>query len=85
MTTMNIQLPEVLNRHARTRAAELGHESVEAYVEQLVRDDSEPETITPEVEALLLEGLASPSRIVTSADWARKKDDLEKSHSSTST
>ncbi len=77
MVTLNISIPDELKEKAEEIAARGGHSTVEEYVRTLIQDDIERE-IDPELEAQLLEGLDSPARELTDADWERMKDDLRR-------
>ncbi len=79
MTSINLQLPDDVKARLERRAAEQGYAGIEAYIEFLVREDAEcPQFGAPaevsfdshaEFEQKMLEGLASPSREMSDADW----------------
>ncbi len=85
MVRLSIELPEDLKEKAEERAAESGYGSVEDYLTALIRADANgagadftaPASLTfrnqDQLEAMLLEGLASPASEMTSADWAHLK------------
>ena len=85
MARLSIELPEDLKAKAEERAAESGYGSVEDYLAALIRADANgagadytaPASLTfqtqDQLEAMLLEGLASPASEMTAADWADLK------------
>jgi hypothetical protein len=93
MPPLSLNLPSELKAKAEARAAEAGHDSVERYIESLIRADVES-VIDPgappdlscgaasQVEALVAEGLASgPARQLSDADWSEKRRRLVDRHS----
>jgi plasmid stability protein len=92
MTRLSIELPDDLGERARSRAAEAGHPSVEAYLRSLLVDDIElGEAVPPPrqhvadlagLTELVRAGLDSgPAFELTDADWARKRQELVGRHS----
>jgi plasmid stability protein len=79
MTTLSIHLPDELKAALAKRAAESGHASVEAYVEELLRDEAtqidhgapagQHVSSRQDLEALIRDGANSPAREMTPADW----------------
>ena len=60
MARLSIQLPDDLRAKAEARASEAGHESVEQYVEAVVRADLDaPDGDDVDIEAALLDRLDS--------------------------
>jgi hypothetical protein len=84
MVSINLHVPDDVNAKLERRATEHGHASVETYIDALVREDAEwhdgggPPNVSfqsrAEFEAKLTEGLNSPAREMTDADWERMKD-----------
>ena len=91
MARISIQLPEDLRSKAQARASEVGHASVEDYVEALLRADLHAEgveygapphltmTSETELEALLLERLEStePGIEATPEFWSRLNEEAK--------
>jgi hypothetical protein len=85
MARLSIELPDDVKAKAEIRAAESGHQTVEAYLASLIRADADgagedfgaPASLTfksqKQLETMLLEGLASPASDMTGADWADLK------------
>ena len=79
MTRLSIDIPDELRAKLEARAAETGDETIERYVERLIRDDAEgidhgaPEHLRAKsrqhLEELLAEGLESPARQMTADDF----------------
>lgn len=79
MTTLSIHLPDELRATLAKRAAESGHASVEAYVEELLRDEAtqidrgaptaQHVSGRQDLESLLRDGANSPAREMGLADW----------------
>ena len=68
-------------RKAKNNASLGGFPSVSDYVERLIeRDESDerPPTFSTreEFEALILEGLDSPSKVMTKTDWKNLRDEI---------
>ena len=78
-TVLNIQVADDLKEALASRASESGYPSVEAYVEELVRAEvrrveyGAPGRLQPgsrqELEAMIREGVDSPVREMSPADW----------------
>jgi hypothetical protein len=68
MSVLSVNLSDELQAVARTRAAERGYASVDAYVASLIEADG-AWPVSGELEAEILAGLASPAREVASGDW----------------
>ena len=91
MTIINLNLPDDLKEQVERRAAEAGYDSIAAYIEELLRADAHdvnygaPPHLTvrsaEDLEAKLLEGLNSPTREMTDADWEDKRRQLIERHS----
>jgi len=79
MATVNIVLPDDLKAKAEAHAAQAGHRSLNAYLEELIREDVERE-IDPALEAELLKGLAGPAAEMTSNDWNEARKQFRKRH-----
>ena len=84
MATMNISLPDPMRKFVETRTKQDGYGTISEYFRYLVRvDQKENEKQQQKLEALLLEGINSPSKPLTKADFdnIRKivKDRLQKS------
>jgi hypothetical protein len=85
MTRLSIEIPDDLKALLDARAAEAGC-TLEGYVESLVRTEAQTiEYCAPphlkcesrqKLEALALEGLATPTRGLTVVDWDRMRGDL---------
>lgn len=85
MARLSIELPEDLRAKAEVRAAESGHKTVEDYLAALVKADAngagEDYGAPPglvfhtqkQLEAMLLEGIASPASEMTAVDWQELK------------
>jgi antitoxin ParD1/3/4 len=68
MQSMNISLPDPLKQFVDGQIAQGRYSSVSEYVRELIRAD-EKRKAEEHLEAKLLEGLNSPEREQTSADW----------------
>ncbi|MDC7683026.1 type II toxin-antitoxin system ParD family antitoxin [Asticcacaulis sp. BYS171W] len=66
---MNISLPEPLKQFVDGQIAEGRYSSVSEYVRELIRAD-EKRKAEARLEALLMEGLASPESEFQASDWA---------------
>lgn len=75
MATMNISLPDGLREYVEERVAEGGYSTASEYVQDLIREDQKRKGLE-KLEALLLEGLDSPSREMTPKDWAEIRREL---------
>lgn len=69
MQSMNISLPEPLKQFVDGQIAEGRYSSVSEYVRELIRAD-EKRKAEARLEALLMEGLASPESEFKASDWA---------------
>ncbi len=69
MDSMQISIPENLKQFVDGQVADGHYASVSEYVRQLIQADQERASES-ELEALLMEGLASGETPMTSADWA---------------
>lgn len=69
MDNMEISIPENLKRFVDDQVAGGRYGSVSEYVRQLIQADQE-RAAESELEALLIEGLASDETPMTAADWA---------------
>ena len=92
MTRLSIELPDELGERARSRAAEAGHASVEAYLQSLLVDDIElSDAAAPtaqrygdlaQLKGMIRAGMDSgPAVELTDSDWARKRQELVRRHS----
>jgi hypothetical protein len=80
MATLNLKLSDDLKARAEARAAESGFATVEQYVEQLLRSDTDPpELIDEDLEKLLLERMNGPWVEMDAADWAQIRAKFEAS------
>ena len=80
MSAIPVQLPDELRAKAEARAAATGRVDVADYIRAWVEGDTAgevfaaPPHLSPETqreaEVLIREGLASPAREMTAADWA---------------
>lgn len=87
MSPVPVQLPDNLRAKAEARAAAAGRGDVAEYIRALVEEDvageafEGPPHLTPrthaEADAMIREGLASPVREMTAADWAEIRRRLE--------
>jgi hypothetical protein len=87
MSAIPVNLPDELRAKAEARAAAAGRADVADYIRALVEEDvagevfEGPPHLSPrtheEVEALIREGLASPVREMTAADWDEIRRQLE--------
>lgn len=77
MTRLSFEVTDELGRAIASRAREAGYASVEAYLQSIVEADVHAE-VAPELEDLLLQGLQSPAREVTDADWQQRESQLRK-------
>ena len=69
MQSMNISLPDPLKEFVDHQVAEGRYSSASEYVRELIRAD-EKRKAEERLEALLLEGLASPEAELRPEDWA---------------
>ena len=78
MQSMNISLPEPLKEFVDGQIAKGRYSSASEYVRELIRADEKLKA-EEQLEALLLEGLASEETTLTPADWkAIRKEALAK-------
>lgn len=81
MTTLEIQLPESVGRYLELQVAEGRYASLSECVSALVREAQERESRKRQawcnLEPLVLEGLDSPAREMSSADWLRLHERIE--------
>ncbi len=87
MSAIPINLPDDLRAKAEARAAAAGRADVAEYIRALVEEDvageafEGPRHLSPrspaEADALLREGLASPTRPMTVADWSDIRQQVE--------
>lgn len=68
MATMNISLPDSLREYVEAQVCAGGYSTASEYFRELVRDDHKRKA-RERLEELLLEGLDSPAREMTPADW----------------
>ncbi len=91
MFRLVIDVPESLKDKAASRAAEAGYASVEAYLQDVVRDGIECDSLDApseqtirsgvDVEAMIQKGIASGDAVdLTSADWDLKRKQLIDRH-----
>ena len=87
MTRLSIELSDDLTMRAQARAAEAGYASVEAYLENLLRDDIATASLgapdgrrvhdLPELQRMIRAGLDSgPAREISDVEWEQKRQDL---------
>ena len=67
-----LTLPEPLEEHIAHRVAEGPHTTAEDFIQHLILSDL-LRSDSDKVDALLLEGLQSPAREMTSEDWDELK------------
>lgn len=82
MAILNIQLRDDLQIVARARATERGYASVEEYLAELIEADGAVAR-SEELEAEILDRLASPARETTPADWDEMRRRFRASNSQT--
>lgn len=70
MPTMNISLPDAMKQYVEEQVSSGGYSSASEYVRELVRADQRRKA-RAELEAALLEGLASPGEEATAEMWDR--------------
>jgi antitoxin ParD1/3/4 len=75
VSTLQITLPEPLRAFLDEQVARGGHADASAYLADLLRQARLREA-KRELEAKLLEGMRSPRRPMTDADWDRLRDRL---------
>ena len=90
MVRVSVQLADDVKTKVERRAADLGHASVESYIEALVREDAEWDDVAAprrvsfdspyEFEAKILEGLNSPTTEITEAQVQQAKERLLRRH-----
>jgi antitoxin ParD1/3/4 len=68
MATMNISLPEPMKQFVEEQVGKGGYASVSEYLRELIRD-AQRRAAKRDLEAKLLEGMDSPAREMTPADW----------------
>ncbi len=68
ITTLNVSLPENMRQWIEARVAEGRFSSASEYLRSLVREDQK-RAADEQLEKLLLDGLESPSKEMTSEDW----------------
>ena len=74
--TMNVSLPAPLRARLDEKVQKLGsYGSTSEYVRELIRRDLQRDAIA-HVDALLAEGLASPTELVDAAWWKARRDHL---------
>jgi antitoxin ParD1/3/4 len=76
-TTMNISLPETLREYVDERVAEGSFANASDYVRSLIREDRKRRA-QANLEAKLLEGLASPLEEASDEYWERLEADARK-------
>ena len=69
MTTVTISLPESLKEFIGAQVAQGGFGTVSEYFRALIRDDQKRK-VQEKLEAMLLEGLQSEAKEMTTEDWA---------------
>jgi hypothetical protein len=79
MATLVLNLTEDEQRAAKTRAEELGYETLEAYIVSLVSSDAEL-PVSDQLEGELLKAMATPAREMSPADWNEKRRRLIEQH-----
>ncbi|HEX7407310.1 MAG TPA: type II toxin-antitoxin system ParD family antitoxin [Candidatus Binatia bacterium] len=76
VATMNVSLPAPLRARLDEKVQKLGsYGSTSEYVRELIRRDLQRDAIA-HVDALLAEGLASPTEPVNAAWWKARRDHL---------
>jgi hypothetical protein len=83
MATLTLTVPDDLLRRAKARLDKHGNsdKDVQEYLLSVLESlTTEGEPIDADTEAKLLEGLKSPAREMTEADWATKLDRYDARH-----
>lgn len=70
MSELLVTLPDPVHRFVQDQAVKQGYSGADEYVRALI-DEAWTREEREQIEAKLLEGLASPIREVTSADWEK--------------
>lgn len=80
MAAMSIQLSDELQTRLRARAAESGFDSVEAYIEAMVRADAMGGPVMDEtqLESLLRSRMNGPFVETNAADFQQMREKLQK-------
>jgi antitoxin ParD1/3/4 len=76
MTTLSLTLTDSLKEFVETQATAAGFASPSDYVEALLREAQKRQAWV-KVEALIVEGMQTPARGMTSADWEQLRRDIE--------
>jgi antitoxin ParD1/3/4 len=79
MKALTVAIPEDVRAFVEAQVAERRMDSVEAYVGELLRAEQRRQA-QQRLEALLLEGLQSPSEPVTPEWWEQFRADLRARH-----
>jgi Arc/MetJ-type ribon-helix-helix transcriptional regulator len=73
METMQITVPEVLRDFLQVQATKAGFPSSSDYIQSLLADLQQRAAEKKELEALLLEGVRSPTVVADAAFWAERR------------
>jgi antitoxin ParD1/3/4 len=79
MTTLNVSLPEALQKFVEAQAAEGGYGTPGEYVSALIRE-AHKRKANEKLEALILEGLQSEPSEMTATDWEELKRSVWERH-----
>lgn len=77
LTSMTVSLPATQKAYVKAQAAATGCSTPSEYVRRLIHADQKARE-QEELERKLLEGLDSPSRELTAADWRELRSTLRK-------
>jgi hypothetical protein len=90
MVRLNVAIPDEVKSKLEARAAESGFASLESYIEAVLTSDAQVADVVPpahlsprdrdELNRLVSEGLQSPVRELTPADWDQMRRDLIARH-----
>ncbi|MCA8981114.1 MAG: type II toxin-antitoxin system ParD family antitoxin [Planctomycetes bacterium] len=78
LTSMTVSLPAAQKSFVQERAAATGRSTPSEYIRRLIHADRVA-TEREALEKLVLEGLGSPAREMTSDDWDRLRAQLRRS------
>ena len=73
MTSMNLSLPEPLKLFVEEQVSKGGYSTASEYLTELIRE-AQRRADQPELEAMLLAGLQSPTSEMTADEWSVLRD-----------
>ena len=76
MSTLEVTLPESLKDFVVGQAAARGYGSPGEYIAALLQEIQKRQAWN-NLESLVLDGLASPARVMTTADWEQLRDRID--------